>query len=286
MVDEILEKWWGKYEMLEDRHNYIQFLFPIRESGLANVQPMTKHEAEEISKSYECKERLIKSYSLMLDFYGMELVDSKTGEVKRSKNYKDRYHNLDTSSHNYLRITRILKCLGICGLEYLKSPLLNHFILEVFQNKEIENCKSSLVRYWLPTVREEKELITLENLIKELTGKRVSRKYYDKEERSWANKVVPLEEEKIKGDEKKTFYNRDDDDNLNDDDIVNIEPPSRWRSNVGNVSTSDSPFLVTSLMDWWNDSVDDDYLNQPLENDSDIDSTGYEEFLSDSDKEE
>jgi hypothetical protein len=281
MVDEILEKWWGKYEMLEDRHNYIQFLFPIRESGLANVQPMTKHEAEEISKSYECKERLIKAYALMLDFYGMQLMDSKTGEVKRSKNYKDRYHNLNTSSHNYLRITRILKCLGICGLEYLKAPLLHHLIKEVFENKEIENCKSSLVRYWLPTVREEKELISLEKLIQELTGKRVSRKYYDKEERSWANQVIQQEDEKK---EKKTFYNRDDDDNLNDDDIVNIETPSRWNQMI---SSSDSPFIVTSLMDWWNGSeVDDDYMNQPLENDSDIDSTGYEEFLSDSDKEE
>ena len=36
MIDEILEKWKGKYDMLEDRHNYIQFLFPIRETGLAN----------------------------------------------------------------------------------------------------------------------------------------------------------------------------------------------------------------------------------------------------------
>eukprot|EP01080_Neovahlkampfia_damariscottae_P000366 gene366-6780_t len=280
MVDEILQKWKGKYDMLEDRHNYIQFLFPIRETGLANVQPMTKYESEEISKSYECKERLIKSYELMLDFYGIELVDDKTGEVKRSKNYKNRYHNLNTSSHNYLRVTRILKCLGLCGLESLKFELVKHFIIEVFKNKEIENCKSSLVRYWLPTIREEEKLIKLEKLIEEITQKRVSRKVYDKEERSWANKVVFQNEKDIeKYGKEKTFYNRDDDDNLNDDDIVDIEPPSKW-ANWSNFEQSDD--LVISNWSWFDG---DEGEHDPYDNDSDIDSTGYEQYLSDSDEE-
>jgi len=46
-VNEIHKKWFGEYEMLEDRHNYIQFLFPIREAGMASIQPLTKHESEE-----------------------------------------------------------------------------------------------------------------------------------------------------------------------------------------------------------------------------------------------
>ena len=245
---------------------------------------MTKYESEEISKSYECRERIIKSYELMLDFYGIELVDTKTGELKRSKNYKDRYHNLNTSSHNYLRITRILKCLGICGLESLKSELVKYFIIEVFKNKEIENCKSSLVRYWLPTIREEKELIKLENLIKEITGKRVSRKVYDKEERTWAN-IVLFQDEKDKStyDKDKTFYNRDDDDNLNDDDIVDIEPPSKW-SNWSSFEQSDD--LVISNWNWFQGDDDDDDVDYNYDNnDSDIDSTGYEQYLSDSDEE-
>ena len=42
-------------------------------------------------------ERVIKSYSLMLDFYGMRLVSPDTGLVDRSlppRNYADRYKNL------------------------------------------------------------------------------------------------------------------------------------------------------------------------------------------------
>ena len=46
-----------------------------------------------------------------LDFYGFELVDEETGEIRRLSNggYKSRFHNLNTSGHNYLRITVSLK---------------------------------------------------------------------------------------------------------------------------------------------------------------------------------
>lgn len=42
-----------------------------------------------------------------LDFYGFELVNEQTGEIRRANNesYRDRFRNLNTSSHNYLRIT-------------------------------------------------------------------------------------------------------------------------------------------------------------------------------------
>jgi len=38
--------------MLEDRHNYIQFLFPIRESGMSSAQALTKNEAEIFKKRW------------------------------------------------------------------------------------------------------------------------------------------------------------------------------------------------------------------------------------------
>jgi hypothetical protein len=42
-----------------------------------------------------------------LDFYGFELVDENAGEICRlgGDSYKERFQNLNTSSHNYLRIT-------------------------------------------------------------------------------------------------------------------------------------------------------------------------------------
>jgi hypothetical protein len=47
----------------------------------------------------------------------MQLKDEGTGELARSDAYKPQFRNLSTSSHNYLRISRILKCFGELGLE-------------------------------------------------------------------------------------------------------------------------------------------------------------------------
>jgi hypothetical protein len=205
--------------MLEARHNYIQWLFPIREAGMASVQPMTKNEAEQFKNSPEMQANLIKSYELMLDFYGFVLKNKETGEIERSQDYKSRFRNLSYHSHNYLRITRIMKCLGITGLEHMKKPFLKHFIIEVFQNDELQEVKSSLIRYWLPTLRVEKELIELEDLILKLTGKKVCRKNYDREERTWANICFPVDPT-INYGNGKTFYNRDDNEDENASDVL------------------------------------------------------------------
>lgn len=54
---------------------------------------------------------------MMLDFYGMRLVDPATGQIGRSEtpgpvnaSWKRRYSNLLQNSHNYLRITRSELC--------------------------------------------------------------------------------------------------------------------------------------------------------------------------------
>lgn len=50
---------------------------------------------------------------MMLDFYGMRLIDPTTGQIGRSEtpapvnaSWKRRYSDLLQNSHNYLRITR------------------------------------------------------------------------------------------------------------------------------------------------------------------------------------
>ena len=41
---------------------------------------------------------------MMLNFYGLTLLNLKTGEIGRSQSWKERYENLNERSHNYLRI--------------------------------------------------------------------------------------------------------------------------------------------------------------------------------------
>lgn len=59
-------------------------------------------------------------YRIMLEFYGLKLISPLTGELALEdsvpapspSSYLKRFENLERNSHNFLRITRILKCLN------------------------------------------------------------------------------------------------------------------------------------------------------------------------------
>lgn len=157
-IDNIHKKWYGDYRRLEYHHGYIQWLFPIQEKGLNwSAEPLQKHEIEKIKGDPKALKRLLKSYKMMLDFYGFELANEETGDLRRSKEYEDRFNNLNTSSHNYLRITRILKCLGEFDYEYLKFPFLVAILREAITENKLPNCLRSCKDYWIETLRDAKQ---------------------------------------------------------------------------------------------------------------------------------
>lgn len=125
----------GNYRALEHRHDFIQWIFPIREAGMNWAsQPLELHEAEMMMLSPVIMERVLVSYNMMLDFFGFRLVDSATGQLSRSAtlapdvgSWRQRYANLSSSSHNYLRISRILKSLSELGLEHLNKVTFHSF---------------------------------------------------------------------------------------------------------------------------------------------------------------
>lgn len=57
-------------------------------------QPLQRHELDTLKSDPSVIERLLRSYRLMLDFYGMKLVNAETGLLERSSNYSARYRNL------------------------------------------------------------------------------------------------------------------------------------------------------------------------------------------------
>eukprot|EP01117_Protostelium_nocturnum_P014032 TRINITY_DN5301_c0_g1_i1.p1 TRINITY_DN5301_c0_g1~~TRINITY_DN5301_c0_g1_i1.p1 ORF type:complete len:273 (+),score=65.55 TRINITY_DN5301_c0_g1_i1:1-819(+) len=154
-IDDIHRNWFGDYSKLEVHHGYIQWLFSIFESKGMNFesQALTKAEAKLIRDSQDCAVRIIRSYKLMLDFYGMRLVDIETGEIKRAKNYKSRYENLSLRSHNFLRITRIIISLGELGFRKYKQPFVE-FLSEEVKNGALSACKRSLEMFWKPMLNE------------------------------------------------------------------------------------------------------------------------------------
>ncbi|KZT63783.1 hypothetical protein DAEQUDRAFT_679744 [Daedalea quercina L-15889] len=160
-IDDLHKQWRGDYAKLEYKHGFIQWLFPIPEYGMNyESQPLQRHEAENMKADETIIERVLRSYRLILDFYGMRLEDSETGLLARSdKSYKDRYRNLTRSSHNYLRISRILKCLSILGLERLNAGFLLFVLTEQSEHGELNtpSIRSSMDRWWANCVRNDQE---------------------------------------------------------------------------------------------------------------------------------
>ncbi|GAA6221819.1 opioid growth factor receptor-like [Lates japonicus] len=157
-------QWKGDYDILEHVHTYIQWLFPLQEPGMNHeARTLTKEEIQDFRNSRIAKENLLKSYELMLDFYGITLRDKKTGEVKRASNWRQRFNNLNNHTHNNLRITRILKCLGTLGYPHYQAPLVRFFLRETLIQGELPNIKDSVLSYFVFAVLDKKQR---RNLIK------------------------------------------------------------------------------------------------------------------------
>ncbi|KAG9462688.1 hypothetical protein GDO78_023320 [Eleutherodactylus coqui] len=68
-----------------------------------------------------------------------------------------RMMRLGSRSHNNLRITRILKCLGEMGFSHLQAPLVRFFLEETLCNNYLPNVGRSVLDYFMFTVRDKQE---------------------------------------------------------------------------------------------------------------------------------
>ncbi|KAL1265671.1 hypothetical protein QQF64_003698 [Cirrhinus molitorella] len=157
-IDEFHQQWWGEYESLEIVLTCIHWLFPLQDQGVNwSAHCLTIKEIQLFRKDEQAKSKLVKSYKLMLDFYGIRLVNESTGEVERAPNWRDRFRNLNRYSHNNLRITRILKCLGTLGLEHYQAPLVKFFLHETLVVGHLQSLKQSVLDYFMFAVLDKSE---------------------------------------------------------------------------------------------------------------------------------
>ncbi|MFN6462749.1 MAG: opioid growth factor receptor-related protein [Nostoc sp. DedVER02] len=118
----IQEIWTWDFEELECTHNYIQWLFPLPERSAfnSNAPIVNKEVIQAFKKNPRLRENLLRSLTVILKFYGLERHESNDGKIviSQSKDYPNRKREwVHIFNHNYLRITRILKCLMTFGLE-------------------------------------------------------------------------------------------------------------------------------------------------------------------------
>jgi hypothetical protein len=162
-IDDIHLYWWYDYNLLEQEHGYIQWLFPVFESGGMNflTVPLNKEESKMIRHDLKCAIRVVRSYKMMLNFYGITLTNESTGEVEKNNIWETRFYNLDCHFHNNLRINRILLSLGHLGFTRYKEPLLRFFEKVIVKEGHLHYSHKSLVYYWQKTIEyDSKEYIT------------------------------------------------------------------------------------------------------------------------------
>lgn len=145
--------WAFSDEQLENIHNYIQWLFPLREPSRYNrAAPILDEETiGEFLANGELRRRLLISFKLMLKFYGFQVLE-KGGmlEVVKAADYSAKKEAWQTyGNHNYLRITRILTSLNLLGLEAYSRAFLD--CLEIVYAEDSSRIGAATMQYWRST---------------------------------------------------------------------------------------------------------------------------------------
>lgn len=117
----LIDLWAWDDDRLEAVHDYIQWLFPLRERSAFNpaAPVLTPAAIAAFLTDRLLHERLRRSFERMLRFYGLRLAGAAgTLRVEPGVAFAARSREwLRPGDHNHLRLTRILTSLRILGLE-------------------------------------------------------------------------------------------------------------------------------------------------------------------------
>lgn len=143
--------WQWDYAKLEYTHDYIQWLFPLMAQSRFNryAPTLTPQVIQTFRASQELKQNLLKSLVLMLNFYGLKLLSNDPNfiEIVKNENYLARKKEwINPRNHNYLRLTRILTCLKLLGLESYSQALFK-CLSEIYQEEQ-SAIGSETYNYW------------------------------------------------------------------------------------------------------------------------------------------
>jgi hypothetical protein len=119
--------WSMSLDELEQTHDYIQWLFPLRERSA--VEPLTPTLDDAAIAEFQAtvlQERLVRSAATMAAFYGFQVRrEGNVWRVDLAPNAPERQRVwLTPGNHNFLRLTRIMKSLATLGARDLSSAWL------------------------------------------------------------------------------------------------------------------------------------------------------------------
>lgn len=112
-------KW--DYERMERVHNYIQWVFPNEDRSQFNMHAplLTRALAETVAADSQAMANIQNMFVRFLGFAGLEIhQDTDTLWIEKSAAFNKRRRVVwgGQMNHNWLRISRILKCFGMLGM--------------------------------------------------------------------------------------------------------------------------------------------------------------------------
>lgn len=150
-IDELHNALFGNFDILERSHTYIQWIFPTDEASRFNARApvLSPRLARTIAGQCNASLSIVYSFVMMLHFYGMRLVNHHPPVVERAKTgAEDRIAFLSRSTHNWLRITRILRSLKLLGLSEFSDAFLKALRHEVYTTRALVTARSSFEEHW------------------------------------------------------------------------------------------------------------------------------------------
>lgn len=126
-------------------HDFIQWLFPLREASRFNRHAplLSERDVATFRTDAALRANLLRSLDRFLGFLGLE---RKSDRIEPGPGYAARSEVLTTPNHNWLRITRVLHCLRLLGLEEEGRRLLD--CLENLQAAGKADVAPDTFRYW------------------------------------------------------------------------------------------------------------------------------------------
>lgn len=139
-------------DWLEYTHDFIQWLFPLREASRFNPDAplLSDEDVAAFKRDPFLAANLKMAFERMLAFYGFQHhergVEFGSNSIERLDNW------LSPGNHNFLRITRILKSLTILGKreEALKLFGALHTLTEVAEIRR--TVSEETIRFWKEAV--------------------------------------------------------------------------------------------------------------------------------------
>jgi hypothetical protein len=144
-------------DWLAVKHNYIQWLFPLKKASAAvpGSPIISQKELDEFKQDPNLQKQVLRSFGRMLQFYGFTIGKGDSGKptVIKADDFDERKKDwLAEKNHNYKRISRILESLVLLGQR--STALMFYTALKELYAKESARIGWTTFSYWKDAVGE------------------------------------------------------------------------------------------------------------------------------------